>query len=65
MSHERVQFVSTFLVICAILPGTLNAGGWHALRDEGRGWAHVRLSTPIAALWACHPARVSGLRVRP
>ena len=29
--------------------------GWHALRKEGRGWALARLTTPIAALWACHP----------
>jgi len=31
--------------------------GWHALRDEGRGCADARLTTPIVALWACHPSR--------
>ena len=43
--------------------GTIGAGsqpdsaGWHALRDEGRGWGYAALATPIAALWACHPTR--------
>jgi len=29
--------------------------GWHALGNEGRGRAHPQLTTPIAAVWACHP----------
>ena len=38
--------------------------GWHALRDEGRGWAGRQLPTPTAAIWMRHPARAIYLTTR-
>jgi len=43
----------------------LQRAGWHALRYEGRGRAHVRLTTPIASLWACHPTDLQEAKLRP
>jgi hypothetical protein len=40
-------------------------GAWHALRlCEGRDALRSRFTTPIAPLWACHPARFTDLARR-
>ena len=31
--------------------------GRDALREEGLGWVRASVTTPIAALWACHRGR--------